>query len=225
MLGIAGERWGIPVPGLTYTRPGPKRTRGHGVLDQDRTSFRRPSRPAVSGRRRSRSSGQSLVEFALVFPILLFLLLTAIDFGRIYLGWVNLQQMVRIAANDAANNATAWQLPDTPAKQAQRDRYQKQVAHDAEQINCVLPDPIPDPVFAFGTSLGAHVSVSIECEFSVITPIVSNVVGGTVLVGAQTVFPIKEGVVSTVPGGGFRSCRQSWRSLPGRRDRVGRHST
>ena len=110
--------------------------------------------------------------------------------------------MVRIAANNAANNATAWQLPDTPAKQAQRDRYKKQVAHDAEQINCVFPDPIPDPVFAFGTSLGAHVSVSIECEFSVITPIVSNVVGGTVLVGAQTVFPIKEGVVSTVPGGG-----------------------
>ena len=133
---------------------------------------------------------------------MLLLLATAIDFGRIYLGWVNLQQMVRIAANDAANNATAWQLPDSPTKLAERDRYQNQIVHDAEQINCVLPDPIPDPVFAFGTSLGAHVSVRIECEFSVITPIVSNIVGSTVLVGAETVFPVKEGVVSDVPGGG-----------------------
>src|SRR6185503_19733408 len=69
-------------------------------------------------RDRGRSRGQSVVEFALIVPVLLLLMLVAIDFGRIYLGWVNLQQMSRIAANDAADHASAWQLPDTAAKQA-----------------------------------------------------------------------------------------------------------
>jgi PKD repeat protein len=140
-----------------------------------------------------------MVEFALVLPVLLLLTLVAIDFGRIYLGWVNLQQMVRIAANDAADHASAWGTPADPVEKA---RYQHQIAHDAEKINCVLPDPIPDPVIAGGTALGAQVTVRISCEFSVVTPIISNILGGTVLVSADTTFPVKEGVVATVPGGG-----------------------
>ena len=47
----------------------------------------------LSKRRRTR--GQSLVEFALVMPILLFLTLIALDFGRVYLGYINLQNMSR----------------------------------------------------------------------------------------------------------------------------------
>jgi hypothetical protein len=34
----------------------------------------------------SRTRGQSLVEFALVLPIIMMLTLTALDFGRVYLG-------------------------------------------------------------------------------------------------------------------------------------------
>ena len=64
-------------------------------------------RPMVA-RRRSRTTGQSVVEFALLFPVFLLILVVAIDFGRVYLGWVNLQNMARIAANYAANNADAW---------------------------------------------------------------------------------------------------------------------
>ena len=163
---------------------------------------RSSGRPAYHRPSPRDSRGQSMVEFALVFPVLLFLMLVAIDFGRIYLGWVNLQQMVRIAANDAADNATAWQLPDTTAKQEKRDKYQARIMRDAEQINCELPNPIPDPVIASGTELGAHVTVGIDCEFSVVTPIISSIIGGTVLVSADTTFPIKEGVVAAVPGGG-----------------------
>jgi hypothetical protein len=66
----------------------------------------------VSGRERSR--GQSLVEFALIFPVVLLLTLIAIDFGRIYLGWINLEQMARIAANHAADHASAWETPGDP---------------------------------------------------------------------------------------------------------------
>src|SRR6185437_10682149 len=52
-----------------------------------------------------RARGQSLVEFALILPVLLLLTLIAVDFGRVYLGWINLQNMARIAADFGANNA------------------------------------------------------------------------------------------------------------------------
>ena len=56
----------------------------------------------------SASRGQSLVEFALVLPVILFLTLIALDFGRVYLGYINLQNMARIASNFAANHPDAW---------------------------------------------------------------------------------------------------------------------
>ena len=66
------------------------------------------ARNRSTGRRAQRTRGKSLDEFALVIKILLFLTLIALDFGRVYLGYINLQNMARIAANFAANNPTAW---------------------------------------------------------------------------------------------------------------------
>jgi PKD repeat protein len=155
--------------------------------------------PLLAHRRdRPRTRGQSLVEFALVLPVLLLLMLIAIDFGRVFLGWVNVQQMTRIAANYAADHASAW---GTPGNVAERDRYQTRVRNDARAINCDLPATLPPPQIS-GSALGAHVRVAIDCEFHVITPIISNLIGGTILVSAETTYPIKEGVVATVPGGG-----------------------
>jgi PKD repeat protein len=146
-----------------------------------------------------RPRGQSLVEFALVLPVLLLIMLTAIDFGRVFLGWVNLQQMTRIAANYAAEHASAWGTPGDAAKQA---TYQQRILNDAEAINCDLPGTIPAPIIAGGTGLGAPVRVGISCQFHIITPIISDILGGTILVSAETTYPIKEGAVATVPGGG-----------------------
>src|SRR3954451_8134869 len=109
----------------------------------------RSSRAARLSSRR-RIQGQSLVEFALVFPILLFLTLIALDFGRVYLGYINLQNMARIAANFAANNPTAWGA--APNAEAQL-RYKNQILQDAAAINCQLPKDgagktiVPTPTF------------------------------------------------------------------------------
>ena len=164
-----------------------------------------PTASAMSQPRRPRRTpairGQSLVEFALVLPILLLLLLTAIDFGRIYLGWVNLTQMTRIAASFAADHASAW---GTPPDTVVQDRYVQKMENDARAINCELPpsDAFPPPVFAGGTGLGAHVSVGISCNFTILTPIISDILGGDILVTAETTYPVMEGAVATVPGGG-----------------------
>ena len=66
--------------------------------------------------------------------------MVALDFGRVYLGWVNLQNMTRIAANFAANNAEAW---GTPGDAAVKARYQELIANDARAINCAATGPDP----------------------------------------------------------------------------------
>jgi PKD repeat protein len=155
-------------------------------------------RPFRRSSDRHRSRGQSLVEFALVIPVLLLLTLIAIDFGRVFLGWVNLQQMTRIAAAYASEHASSFAIPGHPDRAA----YQTRVENDARAINCTLPDPIPEPVIGSGTALGAPVTVSLSCEFAIITPIISSILGDTILSSAQTTYPIREGAVATVPGGG-----------------------
>ena len=159
--------------------------------------MRLPSR-RKAGQHKDRSRGQSLVETALVLPVLLLLVLIALDFGRVYLGWINLQQMARVGANFAANNASAWA---TPANNPTKDRYQELLDNEAKKINCEVPGNVPPPVFA-STGLGAHVTVNVSCEFSLITPLISQVLGSSIAATGSAVFPIKEGVVATVPGGG-----------------------
>ena len=153
--------------------------------------------------------GQSLVEFAIVLPILLLLTLTALDFGRVYLGWINLQNMSRIAANLAANNPTAWSSGDADVLA----KYQNQIRNDALATNCELPlvagiRTAPAPVFidrnANGATddIGDAASVSLSCTFNLITPGIKNIVGNSLTVSSSSVFPVKSGMTSTMGGGG-----------------------
>ncbi len=153
--------------------------------------------------------GQAFVEFALVLPILLFLTLTALDFGRVYLGYINIQNMARIAANYAANNPTAWTGGGNAEAQAQ---FRNQILQDGAATNCALPKSgsttiVPVPTFTDGNgdgrtdTLGDTAQVQISCTFSVITPMISNIVGGTVTVAAQSTFPVKTGMTATGSGG------------------------
>jgi len=57
----------------------------------------------VSGHKApSRTRGQSLVEFALILPILLTMVGAAVDFARLYQGWITLEGATRDAAEYAA---------------------------------------------------------------------------------------------------------------------------
>ena len=159
--------------------------------------------------RHRRRRGQSLVEFAIVLPILLLLTLVALDFGRVYLGWINLQSMSRIAANLAANNPTAWQGGGDAAVKA---KYQNQIRSDAAATNCNLPtvggvQTAPAPVFAdtggngAASDIGDSATVSLSCTFNLITPGIKNIVGGSVTVSASSVFPVKSGMTAAMSSG------------------------
>ncbi len=150
------------------------------------------------GRGDRKSRGQSLVEFALVLPLILMLTLIALDFGRVYLGWINLQSMARIGANLAANNPTAWSGSGDAAIKA---RYQAQIKNDATANNCRLPvvggvQTAPAPTFT-GQDLGDEAHVALTCTFGIITPGISNILGGSVAVSSSAVFPVKTGMTAT----------------------------
>src|SRR6185503_19737284 len=107
-----------------------------------------PPNPASKpARKRPKSRGQSLVEFALTMPMALLMVLFGLDFGRVFLGWVALNQAAREAANYAAMNPTAWTLPYNMAVQTE---YARLVTTEAQQINCTLQSPVPAPTFGDG---------------------------------------------------------------------------
>lgn len=160
-------------------------------------------------RHRNVSRGQALVEFAIILPILALFLLLAIDFGRVFFGWVALNNSTRIAANEAAINPDAWVPPVNATDQA---RYRQQVLNDLQAINCAplgggtwdLAD-IPDPVFEDkgGTidthEIGDYATVEIACGFTFLTPLVGNIMGNPMAISARSEFAIRGGIIAGIP--------------------------
>jgi Flp pilus assembly protein TadG len=73
--------------------------------------FRRPvsadrDHPAATGWLTGRARGQSLVEFAVLLPVLLGLVGVTIDVARLYQAWTNLEAATRDAAQYLATSAT-----------------------------------------------------------------------------------------------------------------------
>lgn len=136
-----------------------------------------------------------------------------LDFGRVFLGWVNLNNTARIAANYAAANATRMAANDSAAF----DSYYNLILKDASAINCTLPTKalFPRPTFPGGTALGQSANVAISCEFGIITPIISRVLGSPITVSAASDFPIRTGVVAGVPGGGAPAPVAAFNISPG----------
>ena len=163
--------------------------------------FRRPlDRPA--------RRGQALVEFALILPLLALLLVMAIDLGRVFFGWIALQNGARVAADFAASNAESW--PDDQAL------YRALVVNDMQTINCrPAPDAngngawdvaeVPNPVFVDVDGNGEvrndgdYAHVTLQCDFDVLTPLASSLVGSPITFRAEADFAINQILVPAVP--------------------------
>ena len=122
-----------------------------------------------------------------------------VDFGRVFLGWVTLNNAVREAANFAAINPTAFQTPVNLTIQAE---YRRMINSETQDINCTMPGTLPDPTYPSGRSLGSPAVVAITCRFSLITPVISNILGNAINVSASASFPIRNGAINGVPVGG-----------------------
>lgn len=164
-------------------------------------------KPSLMRRRRKRTRGQSLVEFALFVPVLLLILLLSIDFGRAFYSWVILQNAARIGANFAGLNAQAWETtPDDPVIVAE---YHALVDDDIDEALCTDPD-VPEPVFTDSTAdtssggqtpdtaynVGDTTRVELTCVFHPLTPVVSAIVSTNVTLGASSEFRIRAGQIA-----------------------------
>ena len=171
--------------------------------------------PAVPAPPRSR--GQALVEFAIVLPLLVVLLVMTIDFGRVFFGWVGLHNAARIAADYAARTADSWPSPAGGSIGAQaRDRYFDIVVADLTGINC-SPDAVVDrgwtdgdvPVPVFQNPDGStsgdvkepgdHALVTLDCSFGLVTPLAEAILGGRVRLGAEAYFAINGATAVNLP--------------------------
>jgi hypothetical protein len=145
---------------------------------------------------RARPRGQTIVEFALVLPVLILLLLMAIDFGRVFLGWISLNNAARVGANFAALHPHDWDSGTGPAE------YDSLMADNLGAINCAPnPDPAADPVFGPTKAPGELVRVDLGCDFDVLTPIIGSVLSGTISVASSASFPISSGCLAACPTG------------------------
>jgi PKD repeat protein len=154
-----------------------------------------------SGSRR-KSAGQSLVEFTLVLPLLLLIVLVGTDFGRSYQAWVGLNNAARIAANYASLHADAW---ESPGNATYRAEYVQLVTNDFRNAGCPAPNPIPDPIFLDGGSkvVGSRVQVLLTCHMPLITPLIGSVFppAGVTITGGS-IFVIRNGTIAGTGSGG-----------------------
>jgi len=164
--------------------------------------YSRPSRrfvrhvrigPASAGAQR----GQSLVEFALVLPVLLLIVLAGLDVGRAFLGWVGLNSAARVGADFAARNPTAWDVSN-PNLTLQAE-YTTLITNETKNIGCVVATPEPPTFPALNTEIGSPAHVGLTCQFSIITPLIGAVLPNPLPISAGASFPIRAGSIAGIP--------------------------
>ena len=142
------------------------------------------------------SRGQAIVELAFLLPVLLLMVLAAVDFGRVFLGWVVLNNAARVGANYAASNPMAWGTPGDANEQAEYLALVNAERVDAYDSlsNC---QAVPNPVFPNGKDLGDLAVVQLDCQFEPLTPLIGQIFeasGNQFTVSARSVFPIRSAI-------------------------------
>ena len=158
--------------------------------------------------RRDRSTGQTLVEFAMVLPMFVFLLLILFDFGRVVYTQHTITEDARegvrrgVAAPDLRLNdgvTTPQDLYDDVRGAALRlsqgtGILPAQITGDTDNpVACTTPDTTSPTTCFFpdGFEPGGRVVVWITTDVQIITPIISSLVGGSYTVTAQSVAYMK----------------------------------
>jgi Flp pilus assembly protein TadG len=115
-----------------------------------------------------RERGQSLLEFALVLPALLILLMGLLDLGRLYFVMVTLEDMAGEGATYAAIHPA--DVDEIRARAA--DGSQGVIGVDPSMVSVEYP-PTVQP--------GSPITVTVTYSFTVLTPLVNGMVPGGVL--------------------------------------------
>jgi hypothetical protein len=145
---------------------------------------------------------------AIILPLLVILLVMAIDAGRIYFGWVALQNASRIGADYAASHADAWNGTPNAIDLQQRARYALLVTEDLQALGCQSGFAVPDPNFdpdgngVDDFSDGAPARVELDCVFDLLTPLAESFLGNPFALHSRSDFVVNRTLVGGVPAPG-----------------------
>jgi Flp pilus assembly protein TadG len=118
-----------------------------------------------------RRLGQSLVEFALVLPVLLFLVVIAIDFGRLFFSSVQIHNAAREAANYAASAPT--DTAGISGRATAEANVQSQQGEGSLTITTTCADSLGTTIACNAASAGAGpgntVTVNVDEPFTFLT--------------------------------------------------------
>ena len=155
-------------------------------------------------RRRTRSRGQSLVEFALILPLLMVFLATILDLGRIYYANISLLNAAREGAFQASKTPDSYDDNQPCNTTTNLIVCRVQLESKGSMVEVAESD-IDMSCSKSGCPLEANstVTVHVRGEFQLITPILGFIFGGQTLgldtAATQQIEYFPTGGVSTLP--------------------------
>lgn len=118
-----------------------------------------------TGQARRGEGGQSAVEFALVLPVLMLILMGTIDLGRLYHSYVTVTNAARVGAEYAMDARRSL----TDVRQAIKDEASP-ILTIADADITLTPNPSWTP--------RSELTVQVRTQFTAITPLISAFWGG-----------------------------------------------
>jgi Flp pilus assembly protein TadG len=155
-------------------------------------------------RRRTRSRGQSLVEFALILPLLLVFLATILDLGRIYYANISLLNAAREGAFQASKTPGSYQSGQPCNTNTNLIVCRVQLESKGSMVEVDTAD-IDVTCSKTGCPLEASstVTVHVDGQFQLITPILGFIFGSQTIdlatAATQQIEYFPVGGVSTLP--------------------------
>ncbi|HET9852412.1 MAG TPA: TadE/TadG family type IV pilus assembly protein [Candidatus Limnocylindrales bacterium] len=156
---------------------------------------RRTGRPRSLLRRRgARSRGQGLVEFALVFPLFILLVMAIADLGLAVFAYNSITNAAREGARLAIVNQDSAKVTERATSQSSVARAPTVTVAFYRAAADGTPDTSTTCPIGAATyiAVGCLAVVTFEGDYEPITPIIGNVVfGGGVTFTAETVLPVE----------------------------------
>jgi TadE-like protein len=129
--------------------------------------------------------GQSLVEFGLILPIFILLLVGLFDVGRAVYAYNTLNN----AAREAGRLAIVDQFEDHVVDEAMKAANGVGVVRDDITVAYELPDSDPCPYVGEDQIIKCVAVVTVPYTYAAATPIIGNIIGEITIEGASR-FPV-----------------------------------
>lgn len=134
--------------------------------------------------------GQSLAEFAIIFPVLILILMGVFDFGRAIVSYNTLSEAARNGARVSIVNQIPADICSVAATRAVAIGLPTTCAATSNDVG----------IFVTGcTSLGCSQTVKATYQFRPITPIIGNLIGPITMSATSTVQIESECIVAPCP--------------------------